>query len=465
MAVRRTRGGGYRYDPYTGVEVGTRQGGIASLPMPGTSNLYNTVAPSVGSSPVAQRDFDGPMRYKEANPSVPNMTATAGMSLPGVGGQAASYRNPTTQAPKQMPGWVPADILNPPGGGNVSRTRQAVLDRRENGGGYRSQSNGQRGWKPIGMNITTQSHLSGPGTGQYFPGTASEDKNRQTQQRVDAFLAEAQRVGAPLSQINAGVAAIKSGGSLPSGFGSGGGGGMNNPMVQDVISQYQDALNKSNAANERRYQDILAGKWALLQKQLADMQGLGQQEITDTNLGFDAQKADVLQSMVDRGLSNTTVQNTMQSGVDERRQHEINRINERLKREQIELERGLQNDMMGFMERKTENGPDLSQMLALLQAFGASGGGGGGGASSLPPLLAGGPVFMDAGAMGFGNPMAALAQLNQPMSYRNSGGSTPASAAAARRAFNAGRAKPPTGPGSYGWGVDLAPSYGGGVYA
>jgi hypothetical protein len=454
MAVRRTRGGGYRYDPYTGVEVGTRQGGIASLPMPGTSNLYNTVAPSVGSSPVAQRDFDGPMRYKEANPSVPNMTATAGMSLPGVGGQAASYRNPTTQAPKQMPGWVPADILNPPGGGNVSRTRQAVLDRRENGGGYRSQSNGQRGWKPIGMNITTQSHLSGPGTGQYFPGTASEDKNRQTQQRVDAFLAEAQRVGAPLSQINAGVAAIKSGGSLPSGFGSGGGGGMNNPMVQDVISDYQRAMDSANKANEARYQDVLAGRFTTMQKLLNDMVGLGQQEVADTQEFYDGRAADVRQSMVDRGLSNTTVQDTMQGGVARERQNEINRINERLKRQMIDMERGLTEGIFGHIGSKEDQAPNFGELMQLLQMFGASGGGGGGG-NSLPPLLAGGPMFMDAGAMGFQNPMAGIAQLNQPMSYRNSRGSTPASAAAARRAFNASRTPLPRTPGY------MSPSFGG----
>jgi hypothetical protein len=117
--------------------------------------------------------------------------------------------------------------------------------------------------------------------------------------------------------------------------------------LQDIIKQMQDAQNKANAANEKRYQDILAS-YSNLGK--AGMTRIGEQE--------QQAQAKGTQDLTSRGLGNTTVTGAMSRGVARDAENSRQQL-----QEQVAQLKG------GVMERKTEQGPDMGLYAQLIQAM------------------------------------------------------------------------------------------------
>lgn len=117
-----------------------------------------------------------------------------------------------------------------------------------------------------------------------------------------------------------------------------------------LTEAYQSSYDEAKAANEQRYQDILKG-----------YEQQGQQAVADVNSAYDAAESRGAQDLVSSGLAGTTVLPSMRAGIAKQKTAAVGRLKE-----------SLLADRLGFMERRTDQYPDYSQLLqlAMLQGRG-----------------------------------------------------------------------------------------------
>ncbi len=116
-----------------------------------------------------------------------------------------------------------------------------------------------------------------------------------------------------------------------------------NPL-SDLLKQLQQSQAKANKANEQRYQQILGTFTNLGQ---AGTQRIAQQEQQNVAQGQ--------QDLTSRGLGNTTLQMAVSRGA---------ASDAELARQQLQESIALQK--AGVMERRTDQGPDLSMFANLI---------------------------------------------------------------------------------------------------
>jgi len=155
-----------------------------------------------------------------------------------------------------------------------------------------------------------------------------------------------------------------------------------------LASQTQRALNRANAANESRYQDIL-GQYNQLQADASsaaqNLGGAGRSRITDT---FDRRRRAVGADLVRRGLTSTSVKQTMEAGVDRDRDRALLDYDAARSQMQLSAVNRAARAKLGFMERRNDVAPNIGRALALQQGMGRAGIGGLGGVPAgmgLPP--------------------------------------------------------------------------------
>lgn len=294
-------------------------------------------------------------------------------------------------------------------------------------------------------------------------------------------------IGTPLMPTGGGFPGITTGGQTQgAGLETGGPGQnaeANQEMFGDLVEAWQGAFDQSNEANESRYQDILQGYLAQLgrgkdilsetdeglgiaggaqsdrwrrvggnleamegdlersregltgrmqgeQGRLEDLLGsLGEQGRSDIAEQFGQERGQARQSMINRGLGNTTVQDSMLANVREREGDALGRFYENLVRERVGLgerglgrelglgtfgldqqeagigrrydyglagqqfgeqqierqlgqdrqrlatETGLPREMLQFMERREDTGPEMMDLFQLAMLFGQAGSG------------------------------------------------------------------------------------------
>lgn len=148
-------------------------------------------------------------------------------------------------------------------------------------------------------------------------------------------------------------------------------------------STYQQAIQRANRANQRRYRQILQGYSGLRGRVLGDLSGVGQQTAADVNERYRGLSDTAYAQLVGRGLGNSTAAVTARLGVERERNAEQRRLQEGLATMRANADMAITQGRLGVMERRTDAGPDLAQMLALSQGLGQygqrQGGYGGGG--------------------------------------------------------------------------------------
>lgn len=112
----------------------------------------------------------------------------------------------------------------------------------------------------------------------------------------------------------------------------------------DIIKQLQQAQTQANTANEQRYQDIL--------KQYEGMGAAGMARIGQAE---QQQQARGTQDLISRGLGNTTITSAVSRGV---------ASDAEMARQQ--LQENVAQQRAGVMERRTDQGPDLSMYANLI---------------------------------------------------------------------------------------------------
>jgi len=148
--------------------------------------------------------------------------------------------------------------------------------------------------------------------------------------------------------------------------------------MNGIMQQYRDAQNSANAANEGRYnegRDMLRSRYNRIMGRLDDQ---GKYEADDINERSNAQLGTTEQDLISRGLGNTTVRSSMLRGVERDRTRELGGLRERNARLQSDYDERLSGDEVGFLERRTDSGPDLNGLLQIMDRAGAGGVGGGG---------------------------------------------------------------------------------------
>lgn len=179
------------------------------------------------------------------------------------------------------------------------------------------------------------------------------------------------------------------------------------PQAAQPLSPWEELqkkLDEANAANEARYQQLLSGSDAAKSEELgglktgyAEMLGLAGQGSAAAH----AQEAKALQNSmgaaqqnaVSRGLGNTTILDSLQRGALNESQLRDQAITDAQTGRQLGVAQNYYNQLygattaannrrLGFIENKTDQGPDLAtyyQLLSRPGAYGVGAGGGGGG--------------------------------------------------------------------------------------
>lgn len=119
-----------------------------------------------------------------------------------------------------------------------------------------------------------------------------------------------------------------------------------NRLIQDTIAAQQ----RANQANEQRFQQLLG---------LSDQ--FGQTGRQDAQSAAIRQQAQAQQSLISRGLGNTTILDAANRGVQSDFQRQLLDVNERVAQQRA-----------GIIERRDDVGPDLNALIALAQQTGAA---------------------------------------------------------------------------------------------
>jgi len=121
---------------------------------------------------------------------------------------------------------------------------------------------------------------------------------------------------------------------------------------QGIFTRLQAAQEKANRANEQRYQEILK-----------QYEGLGTAGRARIEQQTGQQQAAATQRLTSRGLGGTTITSAVSRGI---------ASDAEMQRQQLEESVAMQR--AGVMERRTDEGPDLSMYANLMQMAGQQGG-------------------------------------------------------------------------------------------
>jgi hypothetical protein len=188
------------------------------------------------------------------------------------------------------------------------------------------------------------------------------------------------------------------------GYGGAGGGGM--PSWQEL----QRKLDEANAANQNRYMQLLTGSDAAKAEELGGLRTGYNEMLGLAGKGADAQRMQEQQNLkhaegaaqadaTSRGLGNTTILSSLRRGAENESAIRTQGINDAQDRNKLSVAQnyyhnllaatqGANNRKMGFIENRTDQGPDLGMYYQLLSQPGAMGGGFNGG--SYPMVRGGG---------------------------------------------------------------------------
>lgn len=160
---------------------------------------------------------------------------------------------------------------------------------------------------------------------------------------------------------------------------------------QQIIDTYRNLHQQANAANESRYQSILQTHNQNMDRlgasygQAFDLvSSIGDAERERIDMGEQRSLASTEQDLINRGLGQTTIRQSARRGVRDDAARNRRELQESIAKTQAgvvlnraDAEERQGNYLTGVMERRTDRGPDLSSLNALLQQYGAGVGAGG----------------------------------------------------------------------------------------
>ncbi len=133
-----------------------------------------------------------------------------------------------------------------------------------------------------------------------------------------------------------------------------------------LVANYNKAYGEANAANEARYQQMLA---------IAD--NTTSQRAADIRSGAQGQVSDMMQQLARTGMANTTIAPTMTAGINRQREEALDRSADQM-----------QQTKLGIIERRTDEAPSSANLQNILAGMASGYEGGGGNLSALTAMAA-----------------------------------------------------------------------------
>jgi len=135
-------------------------------------------------------------------------------------------------------------------------------------------------------------------------------------------------------------------------------------------SGYASALARANAANERRYQDILAGYQTRESAVMGLLDQMGTTQAANIQSAARQSERQSAAELTARGLAGTTIMPSMRAGIRARAARSMADLGVRTAVQRASLLSALRGDMLQFMERRTDAGPSTGAWANALQALG-----------------------------------------------------------------------------------------------
>ena len=169
----------------------------------------------------------------------------------------------------------------------------------------------------------------------------------------------------------------------------GGGTGGNNQLMQNLLAQLQSSFDAANSAGLAQYKNLLGsvkgtqqsilGKGGTYGKAMGQLNNFGRSAMSDINLNTANQLGAMDQSMVSRGLGNTTLRSNAAQGVNADAQRQKLMLQDQIAAQKsglFERQAGMQANMGNLMAdsilSRQNVGPDMSQYLTLIQQLAQS---------------------------------------------------------------------------------------------
>lgn len=148
--------------------------------------------------------------------------------------------------------------------------------------------------------------------------------------------------------------------------------GQKRNMLQKLYEEFQKAHDEANAANEERYKQLISGLEERRTRGLGYLDQVGNQMRADVEHKYRNLGSDVQQSMVDAGLSGGSAAQVMKVGVGRQGVEALNRVNEELALQRLNVDTSLDKDRLDAIERRQDVGPSYEMLANLGQQLGAS---------------------------------------------------------------------------------------------
>ena len=150
--------------------------------------------------------------------------------------------------------------------------------------------------------------------------------------------------------------------------------GIREKMMSDFMAQ----RNAANAANEARYGEGKSELSTLRDRNQRRLTGAGATAMADARATGSRQIASTRQDMSRRGLGSSTIGQSVERGINESTSRAVGAIRESAAQTQSSADRADTNNLVNFIERRTDVGPNESAFLQAMQNLGASAGRSGG---------------------------------------------------------------------------------------
>lgn len=163
-------------------------------------------------------------------------------------------------------------------------------------------------------------------------------------------------------------------------------------LATQATAAFMQQQNQANAMNELRYQQLLGEQEALRERRQSRAENWGEAASQDIDERMQDALKEAKANAADRGLANTNVVDAYRLRAAQNTAREQQRVSEMRDDRMNNYDAQDTANLQGFIERRTDIGPDQSQLLALMQAFGASGAAGAGAVAPTGPLVPQPPV-------------------------------------------------------------------------
>jgi hypothetical protein len=153
--------------------------------------------------------------------------------------------------------------------------------------------------------------------------------------------------------------------------------------IDQLLDEMKSSYDEAKQTNLQRYGELVKDYTDRYNRGMGEVANLGAQEQADIRDNYQNSLASGQQNLAARGLSGTTIGNTMQLGNTREMNADLNRSKERMAQTRLDTDSRLSGDLLGFKERREDPYPDMGMYAQLLQQFGRGTGGGGAGRTQI----------------------------------------------------------------------------------